>query len=471
AILEDVDGNGEYDRAIEFALEITDSQGLYWIGRQLYVSGRGPSGDGLYRVTDNDGNDQADKLEMLTEYRGGIGGHGPHAVTLGPDGMLYHVVGNHAWIVEEESPTSPVRQDWLYEGDVLPRYEDPRGHAAGIRAPGATIWRCNRDGTRWELVASGMRNPYDAAFNATGDLFTFDADMEWDVGLPWYRPTRVLHCTPGAEFGWRSGSAKWPEHYPDSLPALIDVGRGSPTGVACYQHNRYPAKYRDSLWLGDWTNGRILVHHLTPQGATYSAVPETFATGEPMNVTDLEVGPDGCVYFSTGGWGTAGGVFRIVWSETRPASNENVDLAEQAIQQPQPLAAWAVARADQIRQRLGTAWRPALEAIAADRQRTVTDRLRALDALQIHGPPASEQLALSLVRDEQSALRCRAAALLGNVCTPEASQGLVSLLHDSDAVRRSAAASLAQANADSMPRPCSLCSQIRTALFDMQAGC
>ncbi len=22
-----------------------------------------------------------------------------------------------------------------------------------------------------------------------GDLFTFDADMEWDMGMPWYRPT------------------------------------------------------------------------------------------------------------------------------------------------------------------------------------------------------------------------------------------------------------------------------------------
>ncbi len=64
----------------------------------------------------------------------------------------------------------------------------------------------------------GYRNQYDIALNEDGELFTYDADMEWDFGSPWYRPTRVCHATSGSEFGWRSGTGKWPAYYEDSLP-------------------------------------------------------------------------------------------------------------------------------------------------------------------------------------------------------------------------------------------------------------
>ena len=47
--------------------------------------------------------------------------------------------------------------------------------------------------------------------------------MEWDLGTPWYRPTRINHVVSGSDYGWRSGSGKWPEYYEDSLPALVVV--------------------------------------------------------------------------------------------------------------------------------------------------------------------------------------------------------------------------------------------------------
>ena len=57
-------------------------------------------------------------------------------------------------------------------------------------------------------MLGGFRNAYDIAFNPDGELFTFDSDMEWDWGMPWYRPIRINHCTSAAEFGWRSGTGK-----------------------------------------------------------------------------------------------------------------------------------------------------------------------------------------------------------------------------------------------------------------------
>jgi len=153
-----------------------------------------------------------------------MGEHGPHAVAQGPDGRLYYNNGNHAHLKPPIDPGSPVNV--AYEGELLPHYNDSRGHAAGIMAPGGEVLRSDDDGKTWRRVVAGFRNEYDFAFNADGELFTFDSDMEWDVGLPWYRPVRVNHCPIGAEFGWRNGSGKWPVYYFDSLRvSLTSVGQ------------------------------------------------------------------------------------------------------------------------------------------------------------------------------------------------------------------------------------------------------
>jgi putative heme-binding domain-containing protein len=167
-------------------------------------------------------------------------------------------------------------------------------------------------------MLAGFRNAYDFDFSPDGELFTFDSDMEWDWGLPWYRPTRVNHCVPGAEFGWRSGSAVWPEYYPDSLPATVNIGIGSPTGVKFGTRSNFPEHYRKALFLLDWSYGRIIAVHLTPEGSSYSADFETFVKGKPLNVTDIDFGKDGAMYFITGGRGTQSGLYRVASTARQP---------------------------------------------------------------------------------------------------------------------------------------------------------
>ena len=142
-----------------------------------------------------------------------MGEHGPHAMIHGPDNMLYVVIGNHAWAkVDKLADNSPLRR-WptglpgpdqgkpnTTEDVLLPRLNDASGHAANILAPGGTIWRMDNEGKNFALVAAGFRNHFDAAFSPDGELFTFDSDMEWDEGLPWYRPVRMCHCPPGGRF-------------------------------------------------------------------------------------------------------------------------------------------------------------------------------------------------------------------------------------------------------------------------------
>lgn len=56
--------------------------------------------------------------------------------------------------------------------------------------------------------------------------------MEWDIGSPWYRPTRVNHVISGAEFDFRNGNQEWQDHHLDSFGAVVNIGPGSPTGIA-----------------------------------------------------------------------------------------------------------------------------------------------------------------------------------------------------------------------------------------------
>ena len=100
--------------------------------------------------------------------------------------------------------------------------------------------------------------------------------MEWDFGTPWYRPTRILHVTSGSEFGWRPGTDKWSPKYPDNLPAVINVGQGSPTNLVSGTNARFPKKYRKALFAFDWSFGIIYAIYNEPDGASYKTTGEEF---------------------------------------------------------------------------------------------------------------------------------------------------------------------------------------------------
>ncbi len=294
-------------------LEIGMAQGLLYAFDSLYVMVNSTDAEkqGLYRITDSDGDDRFDTVEWLRKIDGG-GEHGPHSVILSPDEKsLYVCAGNHTNPTEFSS--SRVPKVWQ-EDQLLPRMWDAGGHAVGKMAPGGWIAKVSPDGKEWELVASGFRNEYDIAFSPEGELFTYDADMEWDVGTPWYRPTRVNHVTSGGEFGWRSGTGKWPSWYPDSLPSVVDIGPGSPTGIAFGTRAKFPAKYQRSLFISDWSYGIIYAVQLTPEGASWTGTAERFVSAAPLPGTDIIIAKDGAMYFTIGGRRTQSGLYRVTYA-------------------------------------------------------------------------------------------------------------------------------------------------------------
>lgn len=303
---------------------LSGAQGLLWAFDSLYVVVNGRNASGLYRCTDSNGDGELDKVELLRGLEGGGGEHGPHAVLLAPDGKsLFVVCGNQTKTTQFSS--SRVPPIWG-EDHLLPRMPDGNGFMKGVLGPGGTIYQVDPDGKNWVVNTVGFRNEYDAAFNRYGDLFTYDADMEWDFNTPWYRPTRVNFAASGAEFGWRNGAGKWPAYYPDSLPAVVNIGPGSPTGVTFGYGAKFPAKYQDALFINDWSYGKLYAVHIEPDGAGYKGTYEEFVTGTPLPLTDMVIRPqDGALYFAIGGRSTQSGLYRVTYAgkestaESKPA--------------------------------------------------------------------------------------------------------------------------------------------------------
>ena len=293
------------------------AQGLLYAFNSLYVMvNHNPNETfsqptGLYRIQDLDGDDQFETITQIRELKGQQGEHGPHSMKVTPDGQgIYLIAGNHVDVPEMNSYRLP--NVWN-EDNLFPLIKDPRGHANSRMAPGGWLARINPDGTDWELIGAGFRNAFDFDYNEVGDIFAYDADMEWDFGMPWYRPNRINHVTSGSEFGWRTGNSKWSPNYPDNLPAILNIGQGSPVNAMFGFKANFPSKYKKALYAFDWSFGIIYAIHLTPNGASYDATAEEFISGSPLSLTDGAIGPDGAFYFATGGRRLESDLYRITY--------------------------------------------------------------------------------------------------------------------------------------------------------------
>ena len=178
-------GRADETRVERLELSLGGAHGLLYAFDSLYVMVNEPveiggvkRRPGLYRARSKDGGQAFEPPEFLHEIKG-TGEHGPHAILLGPDAnSLYVVCGNEAELV---APLAQSRVPMLWGEDRL--FPAVAGYS-GVRAPAGCVYRVDPDGKDWELWSVGLRNPFDAAFNRQGDLFTFDSDMEADMNTP-----------------------------------------------------------------------------------------------------------------------------------------------------------------------------------------------------------------------------------------------------------------------------------------------
>lgn len=294
---------------------LQECRGLLYAHKSLYANAN--NSKGLYRLRDTTKDGQFDEVKLLREFPGRVG-HGRNDLALGPDGKIYSIHGDAV-----DVPTE----------NILDHTSPFRAARRGESTTEGVLIRTDENGKRWEIIAAGLRNPYGIDFNQEGDLFTYDADAEHDMGAPWYRPTRINHLVSGADFGWRGRTGQWPPWYPDhadnALPVL-DIGKGSPTALHSGQSTKFPIRYQRAMFVLDWTYGRIFACHQTPRGAGWLWRPETFLKGRPLNVTDIEVGPDGALYIITGGRGTESSLYRVRYTGKVTATMRVLTLQQAA---------------------------------------------------------------------------------------------------------------------------------------------
>ncbi|MDB6037500.1 MAG: hypothetical protein JWM99_1341, partial [Verrucomicrobiales bacterium] len=350
--LEDSDGDGVYDKDEVIATNLgwRGPQGVLVYGDRLYAVG----GDGVQLYSGYRGGRLQHMGRIGNKFLTG-GDHDAHTLLRGFDGKIYLMAGNGAGIKGRDHITE-TNSPMLFERE-------------------ASIFRFDPDGSHWECVAGGGRNPPNLGQNYLGDFFSFDSDMEWHVGLPWYRPVRLNHWIIGADQGWQEVGA-YPPYYIDCVPGILDVGRGSPTWGTFYEHTQFPPRYRNNYFACDYrwkaanndqyaSSGRLVCFALERSGASWRAKMEVMArprpgakepSGQPINfaLVDVKVTPDGSLVVSDHNQG----IWRIFYSTelklsipkqvSRLQATTSVD---ELLRFPQPDAEWSrVVEEESIRQ-------------------------------------------------------------------------------------------------------------------------
>lgn len=444
----DRDNDGVYDgfETLAQGLGPRGPQGLLVVGDRLYAVG----GDGIQLY---EGYTNGSRLV----HRGRIGpkvntggDHDAHTIFRGWDHSIYFMAGNGSGVegtTHITSSNSPV-----------------------LRAREASVFRFDPDGKNWECVATGGRNPPNLGLNYLAELFSLDSDMEWHVGLPWYRPVRLNHWVIGGDQGWQEVGA-YPPYYLDCLPGIYDVGRGSPTWGTFYEHRQFQERYQDAWLVCDYrwkyptadiyaTTGRLLAFFLRPQGSRWTATMEVLARPRPsardpsgnaiqFALVDVVVAPDGSLFLSDHNQG----IWRIFQAPDRSQRPPPInpphekrgrsapEMRAELLSLPQPGAEWSRLREQELRRDLG----PALDLAgqALDRSLPLKARLRAIRLVSAALPKLPPGFLDRLAEDGLFEIRSVAAWLAGNVGGRAGSLTASRLLGDAEPfVRRRAAETL-----------------------------
>jgi quinoprotein glucose dehydrogenase len=312
-ILLDTDGDGIADKTKTFAEGFNCIQGLAWKGNDLWVA----NAPELTVVRDLDGDDEADEYVLIWEDLGNLE-HGLHGLNWAPDGKLYMSKGNSKGYSKDRFAPLPFRIMWdapypenapdhssiqvFKKGKYKKGFHNPRddwGRTGGI-------FRCDDMGENPEIIALGLRNPWDITFDEGFNFIGSDNDQDGGdkIFMPFY----------GAHFGWgHPWSYDWRGvNHPPTVRASGPFEIASSTGTKFYNGAHFPPNYRNVFFMNDWGTKTTFVLRPRWDGAlirSQTEEMEVFARpkdGSLFAPTDLEIGPDGALY--CGGWGRGYGV-------------------------------------------------------------------------------------------------------------------------------------------------------------------
>ena len=469
-MIEDRAGTGKADHATVFASgfnRISDGVGAGVLARKGNVWFT--CIPDLWMLRDNKGTGIADERKVLHHGFGvriAFLGHDLHGLCLGPDGKLYFSVGDRGFNVTAETPLNAANEkeqqpapgaDW--RGPLMKLAHSDMGAA----------FRCNQDGSDFELVAVGLRNPQGLAFDQYGNLFTGDNNADHGDAARW------VYIVDGGDSGWRGGYQyiTWPNELGAwnseklwgtpfenqaayIVPPVADIGVG-PSGIKYYPGTGLPERFNEHFFYCDYRgeSGGIFSFALKPKGASYEVTDQQEFFWK-VQATDLVFGVDGGAYVSVwyGGINKTGkgSIYRIYDPELakdslvletkkliadtegmeRRTASELTGLLSHRDQRVRMEAQFALA--DKGTESIAT-FVQILKAPQRTAGKTELARLHAIWGLGQLGRNAASayEALLPFLDDPDAEVRSQAAKVLGEGRCAKAFDAFIKLLHDSNA--------------------------------------
>ena len=283
----------------------------------------------LWRLRDTNGDGRADEREALESgfgVRTAFRGHDLHGLTMGPDGWLYFSIGDRGYNIKSRvrDPASGAVFRYKLEEEVINEnnernsyYRD--GLTSAPNTPPTTPDEYKRLVHQLEVVATGLRNPQELAFDDYGNLFTCDNNSDSGDKARW------VAVLPGSDSGWRmyyqylpdrgpfNREKIWHPYDPDTTPAYIvppvDNIADGPSGLTFYPGTGLSEHFKDRFFLADFrgnaASSGIRTFRVKPEGAFFK-VDDMEQTIWNILATDIDFGPDGRIYLSDWVFGWVG---------------------------------------------------------------------------------------------------------------------------------------------------------------------
>ena len=319
-ILEDTNGDGIADKSKTFYQDpsINSALGICVLGNKVIVS----CSPHVFVFTDTDGDDKADKRELLfTGIKGVQHDHGVHAFVFGPDGKLYFNMGNDGREIHY-----PASKECPLNGPV-PKVEakpvvDVVGNQVicnGKPYRMGLVFRCNLDGSEFEVLGHNFRNNYEVCVDSFGTLWQSDNDDDGNRGV------RINYVMEFGNFGyqdeitgagwmeaWKKANAKekipddekwryhWHQDDPGVVPNLLNTGAGSPCGILVYEGDLLPKLFQNQIIHADAGPRTVRAYPVTLDGAGYKADTLDILSGGDSwyRPSDVCVAPDGSLFIA-----------------------------------------------------------------------------------------------------------------------------------------------------------------------------
>lgn len=297
-IQEDTDGDGVADRHTVFyqGNDIDSALGICVLDNRVIVS----CAPNVFLLTDDDRDGRADRKETLFSKVGSPQhDHATHAFVFGPDGKLYWNYGNFG------------RQVCDAEGNIITDVEGNQVVDAGRPYIGGMVFRCNPDGSEFEVLAHNFRNAYEVAVDSYGTLWQSDNDDDGN------RSARINYVMEGGNFGYRhelTGAGwraetyaddvpvperHWHQRDPGVIPNLLVTGAGSPSGICVYEGTLLPRAFRNQVIHCEPGVNVVRAYPVRTAGAGYAASMTNLleaAGDQSFRPVDVAVAPDGSLF-------------------------------------------------------------------------------------------------------------------------------------------------------------------------------